>query len=73
MSAPKVMPVLMRVGPSAAAILQQLLQAVTLLRTWLRRARLRHELSLLSDEQMRDAGLTREIVMRESEKPFWMV
>ncbi len=65
------MPVLMRVSPSAAAMPQQLLQAVALLRTWLRRARLRHELSLLSDEQMRDAGLTRQMVSRESEKPFW--
>ncbi|MGE5511366.1 MAG: DUF1127 domain-containing protein [Bacteroidota bacterium] len=73
MSAPKVMPVLMRVSPSAEAIPQQLSRAVALLRTWLRRARLRHELSLLSDEQMRDAGLTRQMVRRESEKPFWQV
>jgi uncharacterized protein YjiS (DUF1127 family) len=71
MSAPKVMPVLMRVGPSAAAMPQRLSQVVAMLRTWLRRARLRHELSLLSDEQMRDAGLTRQMVSRESEKPFW--
>lgn len=41
--------------------------------TWFWRARLRRELWQLSDEQLRDVGLTREMIRREAEKPFWMV
>ena len=40
--------------------------------TWFWRVRQRRELWQLSDEQLRDVGLTREIIRREVEKPFWM-
>jgi uncharacterized protein YjiS (DUF1127 family) len=40
--------------------------------TWLWRARSRRELSRLGDGQLRDVGLTREMIRCEAEKPFWM-
>lgn len=42
------------------------------LMTWFWRARQRRELWHLSEEQLRDVGLTREMIRREVEKPFWM-
>jgi uncharacterized protein YjiS (DUF1127 family) len=42
------------------------------LRSWLRRARQRRELAELNDTQLNDVGLSRHIVKREVEKPFWM-
>jgi len=47
-------------------------QLLTLLLTWHRRARSRRELAALSDTQLRDVGLNRDIIKREAEKPFWM-
>ncbi len=44
---------------------------LALLRTWLRRARQRRELAELNDTQLSDVGLSRHIVKREVEKPFW--
>ena len=44
---------------------------VSLPALWLGRLRCRHELSMLTPEQMRDTGLHPEIVRRESRKPFW--
>lgn len=41
------------------------------LRLWLRRARARRELADLDEDQMRDAGISREAARREAEKPFW--
>lgn len=41
-------------------------------RRWLRRLRQRHELSMLSPEQLRDVGLDPRLVLRESRKPFWL-
>jgi len=38
---------------------------------WHWRLRYRHELSMLTPEQMRDVGLNPEIVRCESRKPFW--
>ncbi len=45
------------------------LMAVPLL--WLQRSRYRHELSQISERQLRDVGLNPELVRRESAKPFW--
>jgi uncharacterized protein YjiS (DUF1127 family) len=39
---------------------------------WRRRAQARHELHGLSDETLRDLGLTRCDATHESTKPFWM-
>lgn len=39
---------------------------------WQRRSRSRHELRGLSDATLRDIGITRCDVQRESNKPFWM-
>jgi uncharacterized protein YjiS (DUF1127 family) len=38
---------------------------------WLQRARYRHELSQISERQLRDVGLNPELIRRESAKPFW--
>ena len=48
-----------------------ILALVSLPVVWLRRVRCRHELSMLSPEQMRDTGLNPQMVERESRKPFW--
>ena len=42
------------------------------LRAWFKRACERRELAGLSDEQLRDVGLSRYVIRREVEKPFWM-
>ncbi|MGA2894809.1 MAG: DUF1127 domain-containing protein [Xanthobacteraceae bacterium] len=39
---------------------------------WRRRSVSRYELEGLSDQTLRDIGLTRCEVYRESAKPFWM-
>jgi uncharacterized protein YjiS (DUF1127 family) len=54
-----------------AMTLPQMMQVLALPRIWLRRAKMRHELSMLSEEQMRDVGLDRQTARRESKKPFW--
>jgi uncharacterized protein YjiS (DUF1127 family) len=47
-------------------------QLLTLLLGWLWRARSRRELAGLSDAQLRDVGLNRDMIKREAEKPFWI-
>ncbi|MEP9367535.1 DUF1127 domain-containing protein [Xanthobacter sp. VNH20] len=49
----------------------RLAQILGLLKVWLRRARERRELADLDDDQMRDAGISRDAARREAEKPFW--
>ncbi|MFZ0424432.1 MAG: DUF1127 domain-containing protein [Xanthobacteraceae bacterium] len=39
---------------------------------WRRRSYSRHELQFLSDQTLRDIGLTACEVHREATKPFWM-
>ena len=51
---------------------RRLMRLIILLRTWIKRARQRHELADLSDAQLRDVGLNRYMVQHEIEKPFWM-
>ncbi len=46
-------------------------RALALLRRWTERWRQRHALASLDDALLRDVGLTREDVRRETEKPFW--
>jgi uncharacterized protein YjiS (DUF1127 family) len=50
----------------------RLTRFIILLRTWVKRARQRHELADLSDAQLRDVGLNRYMIKHEIEKPFWM-
>ena len=45
--------------------------AATVLRAWPERIRQRGRLTELTDAQLRDVGLTRADVRRETEKPFW--
>jgi len=47
-------------------------QVMSRIAEWQRRSRSRHELEGLSDATLRDIGLTRCDVHRESHKPFWM-
>ncbi|MFG1427270.1 DUF1127 domain-containing protein [Roseixanthobacter glucoisosaccharinicivorans] len=55
----------------SATPLDRLVWLVGMLRVWMRRARERRELADLDDDQMRDAGISREAARREAEKPFW--
>jgi uncharacterized protein YjiS (DUF1127 family) len=45
--------------------------ATAVLANWERRARSRRELAELSEYSLRDIGLTRADVVRETSKPFW--
>ncbi|EJN30765.1 hypothetical protein PMI35_01831 [Pseudomonas sp. GM78] len=45
--------------------------AITQLQRWRQLSRDRTELSRLSDERLRDIGLSRADVLRESSRPFW--
>jgi uncharacterized protein YjiS (DUF1127 family) len=62
-----------RVARRATPLAWRLSRLGMLIMTWFWRTRLRRELWQLSDEQLRDVGLTREMIQREAEKPFWMV
>jgi uncharacterized protein YjiS (DUF1127 family) len=44
---------------------------LSLLMLWRWRVRCRRELSALTARQMEDAGLSPDVVWRESQKPFW--
>ncbi|WP_298724492.1 DUF1127 domain-containing protein [uncultured Ferrovibrio sp.] len=57
---------------SGLAVLQEaVLQGVYLLLKWQRRARSRGELAELTDHQLRDVGLSRADIAKETNKPFW--
>lgn len=45
--------------------------AFRLLRRWARRRRSRLDLAELSDRQLRDIGVARDLAMEEARKPFW--
>ncbi len=47
------------------------MKLIDLLREWLRRSNARHELAGLSERQLRDVGLDRDVVQSETVKPFW--
>jgi uncharacterized protein YjiS (DUF1127 family) len=51
--------------PAAAA------RAFEILLRWQRRANERHALTQLDDRMLRDLGLSRSEIARESRKPFW--
>jgi uncharacterized protein YjiS (DUF1127 family) len=53
------------------ALLGTVSALLNLLMLWRWRMRSRRELSKLTAQQMHDTGLDREIVRRESKKPFW--
>jgi uncharacterized protein YjiS (DUF1127 family) len=62
----------MRAAPSAGRTVAAAISALTgLAGLFLWRVRCRRELSALTPEQMRDAGLDPEAVRRESRKLFW--
>jgi len=46
-------------------------RGVALLREWRHRARSRAELATLDERMLRDIGVTRADVWRETSKPFW--
>lgn len=43
----------------------------SLVRVWFMRVELRGQMSMLSDQVLRDIGLTRADIEREVMKPFW--
>jgi len=53
------------------ALLDRISGLLSVLRLWRWRVRYRHELSMLTEEQMKDTGLDPGVVWRESKKPFW--
>lgn len=46
--------------------------AQAMLATWQRRSRARHELEQMDEHLLTDVGLTREQVLQEAAKPFWI-
>jgi len=42
-----------------------------LFETWMKRSKKRNELRFLSDQDLRDIGLTRADVVQELDKPLW--
>ena len=48
-------------------------RSVDLVATWSARQKQRHDLAMLNDEALRDIGLTRSDVERETAKPFWQL
>lgn len=50
---------------------RRLRRALDLLLLWQQRARDRRQLASLSDQMLRDIGLTRADVYAEASKPFW--
>jgi uncharacterized protein YjiS (DUF1127 family) len=46
-------------------------RAIGLVLTWQQRARERHQLASMDEFGLKDIGLTRVDVLRESDKPFW--
>jgi uncharacterized protein YjiS (DUF1127 family) len=61
-----------RVAARATGPTWRLARLIGRLRTWFKRMRERRDLADLSDTQLRDVGLSREVIKREVEKPFWM-
>lgn len=53
------------------ALRRVVLQIINTLHVWQERARQRRELAQLDDRMLRDIGLTRSDVYRETSKPFW--
>ena len=45
--------------------------ALRLLRRWAHRRRSRLDLADLSDRQLRDIGVARDLALEEARKPFW--
>ena len=56
-------------APRRKTALRRLIDCLLL---WQERASQRYRLAEMSDHQLRDMGLTRSEVERESEKPFWL-
>jgi len=54
--------------PSPGAMLERLLNCLV---TWQERSNQRHRLSELSDLMLKDIGVSRAEVERETRKPFW--
>jgi uncharacterized protein YjiS (DUF1127 family) len=46
--------------------------AQAMLATWQRRSRARHELEQMDEHLLTDVGLTRDQVLQEAAKPFWI-
>jgi uncharacterized protein YjiS (DUF1127 family) len=63
-------------APAARGMLRSLAgsaaTAQTLVAMWLQRSRARAELEQLDEHLLRDVGLSREQVLQETAKPFWI-
>lgn len=49
-----------------------LIRLLDLLLLWQDRIQERHKLASLSDWELKDIGLTRDLIQRETEKAFWI-
>jgi uncharacterized protein YjiS (DUF1127 family) len=54
-----------------ASLTQMVRRSVVLLIRWWRRAEDRNRLSIMSERELRDLGLSRRDADREIRKPFW--
>lgn len=62
-----------RLGGTALKIVAApILEILDRLFVWQERARQRHALQSIDDRGLKDIGLSRADVVRESQKPFWM-
>ncbi|WP_167730212.1 DUF1127 domain-containing protein [Terasakiella sp. SH-1] len=48
-----------------------ILQLMQIWRIWTKRAQQRRSLHTLSDETLKDVGLSRDQIQKEANKPFW--
>ena len=54
------------------SITERLLVSLMTVSVWRERARQRRALKSLSDELLRDIGITRQQALLEAKKPFWL-
>ena len=59
-------------GAVSKFVVASVLKILDGLVTWQERARQRHALQSIDDRGLKDIGLSRADVVRESRKPFWM-
>ncbi len=60
-----------RAGFFRGQVVGPVVRGIEILLLWQRRANERHALLHLDDKVLRDLGLSRSDVLRESGKPFW--
>jgi uncharacterized protein YjiS (DUF1127 family) len=68
---PSIIPAVIR-APARGSTIAAAARLLALLSTWIDRSRQRRHLQRLSDDRLKDIGLTRADVAREAGKSFWL-